>query len=131
MSAPPAPTPPTPTPSTPTPPIPTPATAGLLEGRVAVVTGAGRGIGRAIAAALAAQGAQVALADVDLAGVSAAADEIGEATGTPALALEVDVTRPDSVSAAADTVERTFGLCDVVVTNAGILVFAPDRKSVV
>ncbi|WP_375425005.1 SDR family NAD(P)-dependent oxidoreductase [uncultured Friedmanniella sp.] len=97
----------------------------LLEGRVAVVTGAGRGIGRAIAAALAAHGAQVALADVDLVGVSAAAEDIGETTGTAALALELDVTRPDSVRAGADLVESTFGVADVVVANAGILVFKP------
>lgn len=104
---------------------PDPIVPGLLAGRVAVVTGAGRGIGREVATAFAAHGASVALADVDPAGVSLAADEIGETYGATTLAVEMDVANPDSVAAAADLVEATLGRCDVVVANAGILVFKP------
>lgn len=102
-----------------------PLATGLLAGRVAVVTGAGRGIGREVAAAFAAQGARVALADVDPATVSVAADEIAEATGIDTLGVEMDVSQPDSIAVAADLIEATFGRCDVVVANAGILVFKP------
>ncbi len=98
---------------------------GLLSGRVALVTGAGRGIGRAVARAFAARGAKVVLADVDVATVSAAADECAAEFGAETLAIEMDVTDPDSIAGAADTVEATLGLCDVVVANAGILVFKP------
>jgi NAD(P)-dependent dehydrogenase (short-subunit alcohol dehydrogenase family) len=138
----PPPTPGTPIPGTPTPRTPVP---GLLTGRVAVVTGAARGIGREVARALAAAGARVALADVDEAAVSIAAEEIaaelfdpgladpgpaGAGTGDPArdvrtLAVALDVADPASTARAADTVEATFGLADVVVANAGILVLKP------
>jgi len=77
------------------------------------------------ARAFAAHGARVALADVDGAAVSAAADEIAAESGADSLAVEMDVTDPDSVAAAADTIESTLGTCDVVVANAGILVFKP------
>lgn len=96
---------------------------GLLAGRVAVVTGAGRGIGRAVAAAFAAQGARVALADIDPATVSSAAEEIARVTGVQVLGVEMDVCSAASVAGAADTIEATLGRCDVVVANAGILVF--------
>lgn len=101
------------------------APSGLLAGRVAVVTGAGRGIGREVAAAFAAHGARVALADVDTATVSAAADQVAEASGVETLAVEMDVARADSVAAAADLIESTLGRCDVVVANAGVLIFKP------
>jgi len=105
---------------------PTPSGPGsLLEGRVAVVTGAGRGIGLEIARALAGAGARVALGDVDLAAVSAAADEIATTSGQQALGLELDVTKPASIATAADVVESILGVCDVVVANAGILVYKP------
>lgn len=106
-------------------PLDTPPGARLLAGRVAVVTGAGRGIGREVAAAFAAHGARVALADVDPAAVSLAADEIAEATGMETLGVEMDVSRASSVAAAADAIEATLGRCDVVVANAGILVIKP------
>jgi 2-hydroxycyclohexanecarboxyl-CoA dehydrogenase len=89
-----------------------------LAGRTALVTGAGRGIGRAIALALAAEGAQVAVLDVGRASAETVRDEI-DAVGAKALALTVDLTRRVEVErAVADTVER-LGPLDVLVNNAG------------
>jgi NAD(P)-dependent dehydrogenase (short-subunit alcohol dehydrogenase family) len=89
-----------------------------LSGQVAVITGAGGGIGRVIARAFAAEGAALALADVDEA-VEAAADD-GRRSGVRAVALRCDVTRsPDLESLARRAVDELGGL-DVLVTCAGI-----------
>ena len=93
---------------------------GRFDGRVAIVTGAGRGIGRAIAERLAADGASVVVGDLD----DAAAGEtvaVIEAAGGQALAVHVDVTRPDDVAALAATATDRFGGIDILVNNAGIL----------
>jgi 2-hydroxycyclohexanecarboxyl-CoA dehydrogenase len=86
-----------------------------LADRVAVVTGAARGIGRAIATRLAEEGARVALCDVDAAGARAAA----EALGRSAVGLALDVTDPASVRGALAEAERRLGPVDVLVNNAG------------
>lgn len=92
-----------------------------LTHRTAVVTGAGspRGIGRAIALALAAQGADVAVCDIDLAGVERLAAEI-EKTGRKALAYKVDVTRSDDIGRMVDDIEEKWGKIDILVNNAGV-----------
>jgi 2-hydroxycyclohexanecarboxyl-CoA dehydrogenase len=82
--------------------------------RVALVTGAARGIGRAIATELSAGGDRVALADLDAAGAATAAAELEDAA-----AVHIDVTDTASVDAAIEEVERTLGPVDVVVNNAG------------
>lgn len=88
-----------------------------LQGRSALVTGAGRGIGRAIADALAANGARVSYTDVDLENARLSASE---APGGRAIALSLDVTDAPSVdSAVAATIEE-FGRIDILVNNAGI-----------
>jgi 3-oxoacyl-[acyl-carrier protein] reductase len=86
-----------------------------LAGRVAVVTGAARGIGRAIAARLAASGARVAVWDVDGAAATQAAAEI-----EGAVALVADVTEPATIAAALAATEARLGTPDILVNNAGI-----------
>ena len=87
-----------------------------LQGRVALVTGAARGIGLAISRRLAAEGARVALVDLDGAAVAAAATELGEA----ALALTADVTQTADVERAVAAAHARWRRLDVVVNNAGI-----------
>jgi 2-hydroxycyclohexanecarboxyl-CoA dehydrogenase len=84
-----------------------------LKDRVALVTGAGRGIGRAIAERLAAEGAKVATLDVDEATAQAAGEAIG------GVGLRMDVTDGASVRAAVEEAERRLGPTDVLVNNAG------------
>ncbi|WP_310634113.1 SDR family oxidoreductase [Paraburkholderia sp.] len=96
-----------------------------LAGKVALVTGAGRGIGAAIARAFAAQGASVVLAELDLETAQATARDIAAASGNAnVLAVKTDVTQSASVQSAVSAAERAFGPVDVLVNNAGINVFA-------
>ena len=90
-----------------------------LENRVALVTGAGRGIGQAEAAVLAAEGAHIAVNDIDPDSAERCAEQM-RTLGVSALAVAGDVTDPDSV---ADIVARTtdhLGRLDILVNNAGL-----------
>lgn len=92
-----------------------------LAGRVAVVTGAAGGIGRAIAAALYAEGASVAVADLNGDAADVYAAELAAAGGPGrALGVRVDISSSADVSAAIGLVERELGPVDVLVNNAGI-----------
>lgn len=90
-----------------------------LAGKSALVTGAARGLGRAIATRLAAAGAAVALADIDEAGAERAAIELA-ATGATAVGIALDVTRPESWAAAVGETIRVLGQIDILANNAGI-----------
>lgn len=90
-----------------------------LAGKRAIVTGGAGGIGRATAAAFAAEGAAVAVLDLDEAGACAVADQITGSGGT-AIALGVDVSDEAAVAAAVAAVVEAFGGLDVVFNNAGI-----------
>jgi meso-butanediol dehydrogenase/(S,S)-butanediol dehydrogenase/diacetyl reductase len=94
-----------------------------LDGRIALVTGGGRGIGAGIAQSLARAGANVLIADYT--------DQLAEkgasaitALGRRSMAIKVDVRKPDSVEAMIDAVDKEFGRLDIAVNNAGVVSLA-------
>lgn len=91
-----------------------------LKGKTALITGAARGIGRAFAAAYAAEGARVAIADINI----AAAEEAAATIGGGAFALALDVSRQDSIERAAAEMADRGGL-DILVNNAALFDMAP------
>ncbi|MGG5289646.1 SDR family NAD(P)-dependent oxidoreductase [Pseudomonas shirazensis] len=95
-----------------------------LAGRTALVTGAARGIGHAIAVALGHCGAQVALADLDPIAAEQAAEAL-RAQGIQAIGVAVDVAQEEQVLAMVDEVERLLGPVDILVNNAGIVSTVP------
>lgn len=97
--------------------------ANRLAGKVAIVTGAARGIGKAIATRFAQEGAAVLIADKDDESGQQAASEIRR-LGTPVAALKVDVTSQTDVDRMLDTAVREFRSLDILVNNAGIIVFS-------
>ena len=92
-----------------------------LEGKIAMITGAARGIGFEFAKAYVAEGARVAICDIDVSRARASADELGD----NALAIEIDVTKKNSIEAAVQEVVDVFGRIDILVNNAALFTAAP------
>jgi 3-oxoacyl-[acyl-carrier protein] reductase len=97
-----------------------------LSGKVAIVTGASRGIGRGMAFRYAQEGASVVLASRSLDLLSAHAEQIRK-EGGKALALEVDVSHYESVEAMVSRSVKHFGRVDIMVNNAGISMAHPSE----
>jgi 3-oxoacyl-[acyl-carrier protein] reductase len=91
-----------------------------IKDKTIVITGAGRGIGRALAVRFAAQGAHIALLDMNATDLAAAAQQCAE-LGVRARAYTVDVSREADIAAALDAVVTDFGSLDVIINNAGIV----------
>jgi NAD(P)-dependent dehydrogenase (short-subunit alcohol dehydrogenase family) len=98
-----------------------------LNGKIAVVTGGGRGLGRVCALALAEAGADVALVDLPGAATPAVAGEI-RALGRRAIAFDCDVTQSGAVDAVVERVIAELGALDIVLNNAGICVHQPAES---
>lgn len=92
-----------------------------LDQKTALITGAARGIGRAFAEAYIREGAQVAIADIDIERARACAAELGDA----AIAVEMDVTRQSSIDAAVAETATAFGQIDILINNAALFTAAP------
>ena len=101
-----------------------------LSGKVAVVTGGSRGIGKSVVFGLAAAGADVVIASRKIDNCRTVAAEVEAVTGRKALAVGCDVGRWADCDALVDTVYMTFGRCDVLVCNAGMSPLYPDLLSV-
>ncbi len=98
---------------------------GKLNGKVAIVTGASKGIGAAVAKALSAEGASVV---VNYASSKAGADQVVEAItarGGKAIAVKADVSKAQEAQALVDETVKAFGRLDVLVNNSGVYEFAP------
>lgn len=93
---------------------------GMLDGKIALVTGGGRGIGRGICEVLVRHGAAVVIADIDRENAERTAADL-RGGGARALAVHCDVTRPASAEAAVQATVTHFGTLDILVNNAGVV----------
>lgn len=101
-----------------------------FTGKVAVVTGGSRGIGRAIVQGFAEAGADVVIASRKMENCESAAREVTSSTGRTALPVAYHAAHWDDSDALIDTVYEEFGRCDVLVNNAGMSVLYPDLASI-
>jgi 3-hydroxybutyrate dehydrogenase len=98
-----------------------------LQGKIAIVTGAASGIGKAIAERYASEGAKIAIADLNLDAANAAAAEI-KAAGGEARGIAMDVTDEAAVNAGVAAVVAAYGTVDILVSNAGIQIVHPIEE---
>lgn len=96
----------------------------MLENKVALITGSGRGIGREIALKMASQGASVVISDIDEKTMKETCEEV-KALGVPSIAVRMDISDGESVAGAVDAVLAEFGRIDILVNNAAIFKKAP------
>lgn len=101
---------------------------GVLEGKVAIITGGGFGIGKGIAQAFAKEGVKLAIAARNKPRLDAVADEL-RAQGATVISLLTDVGREDDVVALFDTTMKKFGRLDILVNNAGLIDQAPLEQT--
>ncbi len=101
-----------------------------LTGKVAFLTWAARNLGYDMATALAEQGADIALTDIDLEQTRKSAEEIAAATGRTVRAYRLDVTDEDDVSKVVDQILADFGKIDILVNNAGNVVSDPETAMI-
>ena len=101
-----------------------PSTTAQMNGKVAIVTGAASGIGKAIALTLAEAGARLGVTDLDAGGARSVADSI-EKSGGQALGIAMDVTDEGAVNRGIDQIAEHFGGIDLLVSNAGIQLVNP------
>ncbi len=99
-----------------------------LDGRVALVTGGSRGLGRVMAEALASAGAALVISGRDESSATSAAAEIGNATGSKTMGIRADVARASDVAAMVAKVLDTLGRLDILVNNAGINIRGPIEQ---
>jgi galactitol 2-dehydrogenase len=97
------------------------SSSGRLDGKAALITGAARGIGRAMAERFVAEGARVAIADINTEAGKAIAAQLGDA----AIAVHADLTRQESIDAMVSATVAAFGGIDVLVNNAALFDLAP------
>lgn len=97
----------------------------VLSGKVAIVTGGARGIGRAICERYSAEGARVVVADLNY----AEADALAKGLGSGSIAVDLDVTSQDSITAMVDKVAAVYGGVDILVNNAGIFDMSPTLET--
>jgi len=100
-----------------------------LKDKVAVITGAGSGIGKAIAEKFAQEGAKVAIADIDLDTAELTVKEI-QKSGHEAMAVAMDVTNEEQVEAAIAKVISAYGEVDILVSDAGTQFISPMEKAI-
>ncbi len=96
-----------------------------LKGKVAIITGSASGIGKRIAERFAEFGANVVIADLNLANAQAVADEIKITYKTETLAVAMDVTNEEQVNSGVDATVAKFGKVDTLISNAGIQIISP------
>lgn len=98
-----------------------------LENKVALITGGGRGLGRAMALAFAVEGADVVISEIDMTVAKKVVGEV-KGKGRRSLAVEADVSAKTEVEAMVTTIVREFGRIDIFVNNAGVSMAAPSEE---